>query len=106
MSLFDNDNHTIGELISTVLAIDNEKDATKFFQDFLMWAERDTNSSLYAPLERVKADIGWCFGEGMSPERIAMWRKVCGAAHPIFGTEIPTAEKAYQMGIKIGKKHT
>ena len=98
--------YTIEDFVCAVLAIDNEDDAAKFYAGHVAHIQRtidkgEWNSSSTAE-EGAKSNIGWCFGEGMSDERRAMWVKVCGASHPVFGTKVPTAGEAFKMGETMG----
>lgn len=89
--------HTIGALVSAVMAIEEDEDARRFFEGYFLWQTehgRDGDD----PGEVVRSNIGWCFGEGMARAQVEMWQRVCGAAHPIFGSAIPTAEEAVEAG--------
>lgn len=92
---------TIGDLISAIMAIDNEPDAYKFIKKYREWLQEQKTPDTESV---IKANVGWCFGEGMKPETITMWVKVCGASHPIFGRTLPTTTQALQMGKKWGRK--
>jgi hypothetical protein len=102
------DKFTIGEFIRTVLGITNESDASDFYEWYLDWVNRQIAAgdwkSDYSAERGAKENIGWCFGEGMAPERIQMWIKVCGASHPIFGQSIPGPKEAFDMGVAWGEK--
>jgi len=95
--------HTIGDYIGAVLAIEKPEDARRFYEgnvEYLAAAPR-----LSDPPEKIaRANLGWCFGEGMKPERVEMWIKVCDASHPVFGTKRPTAREAFRAGLKLGKE--
>lgn len=88
---------TIGDLASAVLAIDDPETARDFYRGYLSYlinlpdAVPDRNVA-----DIAKANIGWCFGEGMTDERRAMWREACGATHPVFGAMVtrPSPEDA------------
>ncbi|KKL19293.1 hypothetical protein LCGC14_2466930, partial [marine sediment metagenome] len=78
-------------------------DAKKFYQGYLGFLEQFPETK--GDKERVaRSNIGWCFGEGMTPDKIKMWSTVCEASHPVFGTTVPTSEEALEAGIKHGKK--
>jgi hypothetical protein len=95
--------YTIGDYIGAVLAIETPEDARRFYEgnvEYLAAAPQ-----LSDPPEKIaRANLGWCFGEGMKPERVEMWIKVCDASHPVFGTTRPTPEGAFQAGLKLGKE--
>src|ERR1035437_4613996 len=95
-------NHTIGHLIGAIMSIHNPADAKEFQESYLAWVKEHPADSRYTPEQIVSANIGWCFGEGMDPSDIAMWVAL-GNAHPIFGTVLPTPEKAVQMGLEAGQ---
>lgn len=100
--------HTIGDLISAVMKIDNKTDAALFYRGYLEWLNNlppgVDKSEILTPEQVAKSNIGWCFGEGMSDKMIEMWNKVTGATHPVFGTMTPTPEEAFQAGMKLGEK--
>ncbi len=99
--------HTIGEFISAVFSITNEKDALDFYKGYLLHLQNlseDKKSSNFTEEQVAKQNIGWCFGEGMDPSMITMWSNVCQAYHPIFGTHTPTPKEAYEAGLSLGKK--
>src|ERR1035437_2614466 len=93
--------HTIGHLIGAIMSIHNQTDAQEFRESYLAWVKEHPTDSRYTPEQMVNMNIGWCFGEGMDPKDIAMWR-VLGGTHPIFGTALPTPEKVFQMGVELG----
>jgi hypothetical protein len=98
--IFEKEVHTIGDFIRAVLSIGNKEEAAEFYQDLLQYISRQKELS-DTPENIAKANIGWCFGEGMSEDRRAIWREVCGAAHPIFGSmknmEV-SPEEAFEAG--------
>ena len=96
--------HTIGDLIQAVLEIDNEADMALFYQG----AVEDTQDQMTqgkwqgqgTAQDTARSNIGWCYGEGMDPERIAMWRRVTQAEHPVFGANMPSSPaEALRAGI-------
>jgi hypothetical protein len=102
MDIFEKKSHAIGEFVGAVLAIDNEADAAAFAERYLEWLRERPNGK-YSPEQLLKDNIGWCFGEGMSSDRIAMWNKICGASHPVFVTQRPTVEQAIEAGFKMAE---
>ena len=88
-----NDLSTIGDLVYAILAIDNEQDMSVFFADHVAEIKRQIQAGTWeSDLDAIggaRANIGWCYGEGMKLERIAMWKRVTGASHPIFGDTLP-----------------
>ena len=101
-AIFEKDKHTIGEFVSAVLKIDNEKDAAEFAREYLQWLTERQGG--FEPYDVMRSNIGWCFGEGMRQERIEMWNRVCNASHPLFGTTKPSVEQALAMGLSLGAK--
>lgn len=97
--------YTIGEFVSAVFSITNESDALEFYKGYLLYQQShpDRESSNFTDEQATKQNIGWCFGEGMDPEKIEMWIKVCGASHPVFGTTIPTTREAFEAGLQMGR---
>lgn len=95
------DGHTIGQFINAVFQISNEHDAARFYRGHVEWlnGREDLNQS---PETVAKANIGWCYGEGMAAERQEMWSRTTGAAHPVFGRSIPTPEEAFEIGRGLG----
>ena len=103
-------NHTIGALTSAILSIDDPAQATAFHEGYLEWqralllaAHPSDGGRFEAPEEIVRFNIGWCFGEGMDPQRVEMWVAVCDARHPVFGVTKPTADEAFEAGIRMGE---
>lgn len=94
--------HTIGDLISAVMAIDNEADAQEFYQSYVEWLDQQPDRTQPARFV-ADANIGWCFGEGMSEERKAMWCKCTTATHPFFGRVNPSPQEALDAGMKAGR---
>ncbi len=92
--------NSIGDFISAVLKIDNDRDARRFYEGAIKSLER--YSKVNNPKEIVNSNIGWVFGEGMSADRIMMWCRVSGAAHPVFGTTLPTPAEAFKLGLQMG----
>ena len=97
--------HTIGELVDAVLSVSSPKDATEFYEGYLEYLQVLGKSRGRAE-EIAKSNIGWCFGEGMAPDRVEMWVETCQAYHPIFGSTIPTAEEAYKTGTSCLRRVT
>lgn len=95
--------HSIGAFVSAVMEIDNPEDAAEFYAGSLSYYAAGGADD---PASVAKANIGWCFGEGMASERIAMWQEVCGAQHPIFAYpatgEHPTPVEAFEAGMRYG----
>lgn len=101
--------HTIGDFISAVLSIDNERDAQRFYDWYVghisgemaagLWEDQGTAE------DAARSNLGWCFGEGMASERQAMWVRVCGASHPVFGTMAtpPTPEEWLEAGRRLAR---
>ena len=100
--------YTIGDFVRAVLAIDNEDDAAEFYAGHVAHIQRtidkgEWNSSSTAE-EGAKSNIGWCFGEGMSDERRAMWVKVCGAsATPCSGQKFLPPRKTSRWARRWGR---
>jgi hypothetical protein len=99
---------TIGHLIQAVLKIDNPEDALRFYRGEVarIQAEIDTGTweSKCTAEQGASWNIGWCYGEGMSSERIQMWVDATNASHPVFGTIMPTPEAAYTAGLAAGER--
>lgn len=98
-------NHTIGDFVNAVFHVLNGGDARLFYDGYLEWMNlRDPAKRSGQPATEVcRANIGWCFGEGMAPEKIKMWIQVCDASHPIFGQTKPSHEMAFELGVEQGK---
>ena len=92
--------HNIGDFIGAVMAISTEEEATEFYRGYIDFLEVQPDRT--HPAEYVAdANIGWCFGEGMSAEKQAMWSKCTTASHPIFGRTTPTSKEAFEAGVKV-----
>lgn len=92
--------HTVADFIIAVTRVTSEEDARAFYEGYVAWLK--DRPDLSAPAEAVaRADIGWCFGEGMCNDSIAMWVRACGASHPVFGQTVPSPEEAFRMGQQI-----
>lgn len=92
--------HTIGDFVRATMGVDNIEEARLFHEGYVEYL---VAVGCADPTATARANIGWCFGEGMTGERIAMWRATCDAAHPICGTAIPTPEMAFVMGQQVGR---
>jgi hypothetical protein len=105
--------HTIGTFIKAVFMVGNEKDAREFIEGEIayilknstdpMLHQEDPKMNRLEAIKIARSNIGWCFGEGMDKEKIAMWIKATQSSHPVFGTRIPTSDQAFNAGKKIGK---
>lgn len=97
-------NFSHGDFITAVLAIDDTDDARRFRDGYLEIMAADGVSPERAQ-ELASANIGWCYGEGMAPERVVMWRATTGAVHPVFGSMVtpPTPEEALEAGRRLGE---
>ncbi|MBU2051259.1 MAG: hypothetical protein KKH61_20120 [Gammaproteobacteria bacterium] len=93
---------SMGEFIRAVLSVNSPEDAKGFYQGYLEYLSKFHKTE--EEVERVaRSNIGWCFGEGMSTEKIKMWSET-GSNHPVFGLSIPTLKEAFRAGIKLGGK--
>jgi hypothetical protein len=80
---------TIEHFVNAVLRIDNVDDATKFYFGCVDYVQQQIDEGVWESssnaIESTEANIGWCFGEGMSQDRMKMWRKVSNTiAHPLW----------------------
>lgn len=92
---------TMGDCVGAIMAIDSIGDARAFFGGYVKWILDNTETKSRSEAERIaRSNIGFCYGEGMSPYRIAMWKEACDAEHPIFGATMPTPEKAFAEGVR------
>jgi len=114
---------TIGDLMGAVLAINSDDDAKAFYESYVAWLTAHLDpASVHTPRSRLEGtpagiyllssqqiacdNIGWCFGEGMSRERIAMWRRTTPAAHPVLPiteNHQPTAQECLDAGLRAGR---
>lgn len=106
-SLVNGARHTIGDFIRGVFKVTNENDAASFYRGCVESTQAQIDAGTWqsqATAEQAaKANIGWCFGEGMNSKRIEMWNRVCGADHPVFGLNLNVSpEEAIQAGISAG----
>lgn len=101
------DDFTLGDLATAILEIKDRAKAARFYRGYVRWLRK--RRDLEAPAENVaKTNIGWVFGEGMSPIHQRMWNEVVGAEHPVFGTALasdrpPTFTEKLESGIRIGE---
>ena len=98
--------HLLGDLWDAVWKIDNKKDAVKFYNGYVEWLKslpKEMKSKEFNEEQTARKMIGWLFGEGMKPERIAMWNKAVGARHPVFGSGTPLPKDPFKEGIKLGR---
>lgn len=94
---------TIGELCGAIFGVDNDEDARRFFSGYAEWLSTvpDLGGD---PFSVARANIGWVYGEGLAPERIEMWTRATGAAHPVFGAQIPTdPAEALALGQRVAR---
>lgn len=94
---------TVGTLMAAIFSIHDAAHAHAFYEGYLEW-QRAHHADAGPPEDVCKSNIGWCFGEGMSAEDREMWSAVCDAAHPVFGTRVPTAQEAFAAGVTDGLK--
>lgn len=105
MSIFSWEDLRVGEFIAYVLTIHDHETAKQFVVEYRAYLERMLGKTYEGDMDKLlRFNIGWCFGEGMSEADREMWQEVCNAAHPIFGTTMPSFDEALQAGIKAGKE--
>jgi len=90
--------HTIGDLINAVFTVETEDEARRFHASYLKYLDANP-CDRHTSAQAASANIGWCFGEGMSDKKIGMWVSACGAVHPVFGNCVPTVEAALIAGV-------
>lgn len=98
--------HMIGDLCAAVFSIDRAPDALRFYHGYIAWMRDLPAAELpaqYTPEQVARVNIGWLFGEGMDGDRIAMWHTITGAAHPVFGTTLPTPDEALAAGMAAAR---
>jgi hypothetical protein len=94
---------TMGDCVQAIMAIDSINSARSFYEGYVEWLLDNAEFESQSDAERVaKSNIGFCYGEGMSPDRIAMWKEACSAEHLLFGATMPTPEEAFAEGVKRG----
>jgi hypothetical protein len=94
---------TMGDCVQAIMAIDSINSARSFYEGYVEWIIDNTGVESRSEAELVaESNIGFCYGEGMSPDRIAMWKEACSAEHPLFGATMPTPEEAFAEGVKRG----
>jgi hypothetical protein len=96
---------TIENLISAVFSVDTQEEASTFYEGYLVWLLKQADVSDIEHTRSVaKANIGWCFGEGMSQEKRELWRSV-GASHPVFGSmqTDPSPKEALDAGRRAAR---
>jgi len=101
--IFDSDT-TFGDILHAVHNIASASEARQFLEDYSAFLESKGCGSKEKCSSIARANIGWCFGEGLSQERIDFWNEAVGAEHPYFGTKKPTMEEAFEMGVAAGRK--
>ena len=98
---------TIGDFIRKVFAVKTEEAAKKFFDSEMAGIQAQIDAGTWkcrcSAVEAARSNIGWCFGEGMSDDRIAMWVRACKASHPVFGTARPSPQEAFEAGNRVGR---
>lgn len=76
---------TVGDLVHAVLGIDNPEDAKRFFLGYTEQVQKMIENGTWKgspnASRAASRNIGFCFGEGMSRERIAMWKAATPAYH-------------------------
>lgn len=93
---------TIGALIDATMSIRDPEDAAAFYVGMVEYLNEQPDLDPRGAEYVAKANIGWCFGEGMYPELKAMWNDVTGATHPVFDMSSPSATEAFAAGMKHG----
>jgi len=94
--------YTIQEFVNAVLSIDNERDANAFVEHYLELIEEP---NIEDRLRIMRLNIGYCFGEGMSSDKIMMWMKVAKARHPWFDPlENPSPDELLRIGRQLANE--
>ena len=97
----------MGHCMSAIKSIGNYEDAREFYEGYATWneAHKPSPDYPYSGEEIAKANIGYCFGEGMASERIQMWREVTGAEHPYGpGIENATPTELFEAGQRMAEQ--
>lgn len=84
------DIQTTGEILDAVLACKSQEEAEEFMALYSVESEHAK--------ENIGYMAGYCSHE--DSQRIYDW---FDCQHPIFGTTAPTAEEAFNVGIKLGE---
>lgn len=101
---------TAGQFIDAVLAVECDAAAMRAFfdayVDFLLTTDIrpsvDGDEVLTVARDIARSGIGWCFGEGMDPACVRMWRETTGAEHPAGRIEEMSNEEIFQSGMRLG----
>lgn len=97
---------TIGHLVRAIMQIHKPEDARQFYEEYVEYLKTCPDLDHRGPEYVARMNIGWCFGEGMAEADRAMWREVCAARHPAFGTmeSNPSTQEAFDAGLRAGQK--
>lgn len=104
MNVFESEKMTVGEFVNAVCSIHDEELAKAFVERYTEYLNAHPPENGARTEDLIKFNVGWCFGEGMAPEDKAMWNKICGALHPVFGLESPSFSEALVKGYEEGMK--
>ena len=85
----DPDVHTIGDIVGATMKITDPGDARLFFEGQVAWLMKRFSKTKEEAMYVARSNIGWCFGEGMKKELVAMWNQTVKASHPAFGNHLP-----------------
>lgn len=89
---------TMGDVIDAALSAIDEDRASEFKALYIADAEKDRPGEGEAI---VNSNLGYMSGY-LSPEMGAKVLRAFSTTHPIFGSERPTAQEAFQKGLALG----
>jgi len=93
--------HTKADFIGALMAIDDSTEALHFYLGYVDWLTETYPG--HDAVATARANISWCFGEGLRSDAQTMWRVVCDAKHPVFGDTLDSTTDAFQAGVRFAQ---
>lgn len=94
---------TFRQTLGPVAKITDPEEAAAYFELLVCYAMVNYEKTREEAIEINKWNIGYWSGY-YSDETMQQIQRVFGVVHPVFGSNVPTAEEAFEAGVKKGQK--
>jgi hypothetical protein len=95
---------TYGDILGPAMLVENEQEAVVYIENYVTYIMLKDLTIDHARAHEIAAqNIGYYAGyyDTTTMNRVM---ELFHTKHPIFGTDIPSAEEAFQMGKALGEK--
>ena len=89
-------------LVQAILGIQSRDEAERFLSGHLHWLQGRYPRTVEAAMSAAKANVSWCFEEGMKPAQMEMWKSLW--VDPVLPASTKTPEEAFRAAQAVGAK--